>query len=361
MNIGRAIYNLLKNDIAVSSMVGTRISPNVMAQTSEFPFIVYDVVSDTPTGQKDSVSLLDTVNVMISGYCKTYKESNKLANYIRTALDRVNGLKSGVDIQAIDFDGYDDVFDDTSGEDGIYRKALNFNIRIINSFNNIYSPNFDGVDDYVALGVSGMSACKNTGTISAWFKLDTTGVSGDIMRLYEDINNNIRIFYHNSTAELRCSYKAGGTTTTAVTTDTVEGDGLWHHVAGTWDSSGNVSLYLDGTLKQANSISGTFTGSFTAAAIGNNADGASYWIGNIDEVSLFNDELSASQVTTLYNDGLPFNPEPLTNLKGYWKMGDGGIIGDPIATFPTIVDETGNNNGTMTNMTKADFEADVPE
>ena len=31
-----------------------------------------------------------------------------------------------------------------------------------------------------------------------------------------------------------------------------------------------------------------------------------------------------------------------------------------IATFPTIVDETGNNNGTMTNMTSTDFQADVP-
>ena len=63
----------------------------------------------------------------------------------------------------------------------------------------------------------------------------------------------------------------------------------------------------------------------------------------------------------LYNDGLPFNPKPLDNMKGYWKMGDGGIVGNPIATFPTIVDETGNNNGTMTNMTSTDFVADVPE
>ena len=80
-----------------------------------------------------------------------------------------------------------------------------------------------------------------------------------------------------------------------------------------------------------------------------------------DEVSLFNVELSAADVTTLYNDGLPFNPVPLTNLKGYWKMGDGGIVGNPIATFPTIPDETGNNDGTMTNMTSTDFKADVPE
>ena len=42
-------------------------------------------------------------------------------------------------------------------------------------------------------------------------------------------------------------------------------------------------------------------------------------------------------------------------------MGDGTLTGDAIATYPTIPDETGNNDGTMTNMTSTDFEADVPE
>ena len=43
-------------------------------------------------------------------------------------------------------------------------------------------------------------------------------------------------------------------------------------------------------------------------------------------------------------------------------MGDGGIVGDPIATYPTIPDDsTNNNDGTMTNMSSNDFQADVPE
>ena len=361
MDIGKAIYKILHDNIAVESMVGTRIAPNVMKQTSPFPFIVYDVATDSPEGQKDSVALLDTATIMVSAYSKTYSEASKLANYIRTALDRVNGVYNAVNIQAINFDGYDDVFDDMSGSDGIYRKSLNFNVRIINSFNNIYSTHFDGVDDYVDLGVTGMSAAKNTGSISAWFKLDTTSVSCDLMRIYEDDNNFVRILYHNSTAELRSYYKAGGTANLAFTTDAVEGDGLWHHIATTWAKDGNLKIYLDGTLKDTTAISGTFIGSFTTATIGNDADGGAFWIGNIDEVTLFNKELSLTEVTSLYNDGLPFNPVPLTPLIGYWKMGDGGIVGDPIATFPTIPDETGNNDGTMTNMTSTDFQADVPE
>ena len=361
MDIGKAIYKILNDNIAVESMVGTRIAPNVMKQTSPFPFIVYDVSSDTPEGQKDSVALLDTATIMVSAYSKTYAEASKLANYIRTALDRVNGVYNAVNIQAIDFDGYDDVFDDMSGSDGVYRKSLNFNIRIINSFNNIYSTHFDGVDDYVDLGVSGLSSIKNTGSISAWFKLETISSSGNIFQTRVDSNNNILLYYNAGNNELTSTYKGGGTANITVTDDNIEGDGLWHNVVTTWDSLGSINLYLDGTLKDTTAITGSITGSFSTASIGSNSIGGGFWKGNIDEVVIFNKELDQSEVTNLYNSGLPFNPKPLANMKGYWKMGDGGIVGDPIATYPTIPDETGNNDGTMTNMTSTDFVANVAE
>ena len=60
MDIGKAIYKILSDNIAVSSMVGTRIAPNVMKQTSAFPFIVYDVSSDTPIAKKDVVYPADS-------------------------------------------------------------------------------------------------------------------------------------------------------------------------------------------------------------------------------------------------------------------------------------------------------------
>tara|TARA_R110002051_G_scaffold1803_2_gene9990 strand:- start:3502 stop:4587 length:1086 start_codon:yes stop_codon:yes gene_type:complete len=361
MDIGKAIYKLLNDNIAVESMVGTRIAPNVMKQTSPFPFIVYDVSSDTPEGQKDSVALLDNASIMVSAYCKTYAEASKLANYIRTALDRVNGVYNNVNIQAIDFDGYDDVFDDMSGSDGVYRKSLNFNIRIINSFNNIYSTHFDGVDDYVDLGVSGLSSIKTTGSISAWFKLETISSSGNIFKTIVDSNNNISLYYNAGSNQLTSTYKAGGIPYITFTNDNIEGDGLWHNAVSTWDSSGSINLYLDGILKDTTTISGSVTGSFSTASIGSNSLVGGFWKGNIDEVVIFNKELDQSEVTNLYNNGLPFNPKPLANMKGYWKMGDGGIVGNPIAVYPTIEDETGNNNGTMINMTSTDFVVDVPE
>jgi hypothetical protein len=168
------------------------------------------------------------------------------------------------------------------------------------------------------------------------------------------------LFYHSLNNDIQSTYRSGGASKSALT-PLAESDNLWHHCAATWDSSGNVSLYLDGILKDSDAITNVFVGSVTAAAIGSTTVANNFWKGNIDELSLFNKELDSTEVSTLYNDGLPFNPKPLANMIGYWKMGDGGIVGDPIATFPTIVDETGNNNGTMTNMTSTDFVADVPE
>lgn len=133
MKSGLAIYKILSTDVDVSALVGTKIFPNVAKNSTQFPFIIYDVNGETPTNDKDGVSTLDTDSLMVSCYSKTYIEAADLALKIRTALDRVKGTFGGVEIQSIQYVGYDGLFDDDSGDEGIYRKALNFNIRIINS------------------------------------------------------------------------------------------------------------------------------------------------------------------------------------------------------------------------------------
>ena len=128
MKSGLAIYNLLSNDSDVTDLVSTRIFPNVA-----FPFIVYDVDSESPTPTKDGVSILDVDTVTVSGYSKTYIQASDLARKIRTALDRKSGTYGGIEVQSIFFTGYDDLFEDEVSDEGIYVKALTFGIRIINT------------------------------------------------------------------------------------------------------------------------------------------------------------------------------------------------------------------------------------
>jgi|TARA_R100001163_G_scaffold1123_1_gene1660 hypothetical protein len=136
MEIGKAIYNILNGDNAVRTLVGTRIFPNVAPQTTQFPFIIYDVNGVTPNDTKDGVSTLDTNSVMISCYSETYSQASDLAKKIRIAMDRINeGTYNDEQIQSSQFQSYNDIFDDTSGDSGIYRKALDFDIRQINPTN----------------------------------------------------------------------------------------------------------------------------------------------------------------------------------------------------------------------------------
>tara|TARA_Y100000401_G_C8321663_1_gene225650 strand:+ start:1116 stop:1526 length:411 start_codon:yes stop_codon:yes gene_type:complete len=136
MQIGKAIYNILANDSDVSTLVSTRIFPNVAPQTTVFPFIIYDITGVSPNDTKDGASTLDTNDVMISCYSETYSQASDLAQKIRIAMDRINqGDYGGETIQSSQFQSYNDIFDDTSGDSGIYRKALDFEIRQINPTN----------------------------------------------------------------------------------------------------------------------------------------------------------------------------------------------------------------------------------
>ena len=361
MDIGRALYKILSDNTAVYNLVNDKISPNVMPQTTEFPFIVYDVTSVSPDSQKDSVATLDVVKVMVSGYADTYLQASKLGNYIKTALDRVSGNYNGVEIQSIDFDGYDDVFDDMSGGDGIYRKSLDFSIRITNGINNIYSMDFDGVDDFVEIdGITSVFSAT-AGSISLWAKTDVTASTGNYFKGRVDANNQIAFLYHASDNEVKINYKGGGSSITAVSTEAIEGDGLWHHLVATWNTSADeLKLYLDGVLQQTTTSLPTFTGSLDKASIGNNADSGCYFIGNIDEVSLNNETLTLGEVNDIYNSGYP-KGVGRSSLVGYWKMGDGNDDGTTMAKFPTIPDDsTNSNDGTMTNMVEADIVPNVP-
>lgn len=136
MEIGKSIYNILSTTGSVSALVGTRIFPNVAPQTTAFPFIIYDVTGVQPTNTKDGVSTLDTNDVMISVYSETYSQASSLALLVRIAMDRLpTNTYAGEEIQSSEFQGYNDIFDDNSGNAGIYRKSLDFEIRQISPTN----------------------------------------------------------------------------------------------------------------------------------------------------------------------------------------------------------------------------------
>ena len=144
----------------------------------------------------------------------------------------------------------------------------------------------------------------------------------------------------------------------------------WYHIAYTWDLGDTAAAwtgYIDG-VKSTDGSGGTFAsaGVWTSVSnTGNNlyfgATGTPTTYGELklDEVSIWDDEISESQIELIYNDGAPvslnLNPIVQTYLIGWWRNGDG-------ATYPTIPDDSEfySNAGTMTNMIAGNIITDAP-
>ena len=132
-------------------------------------------------------------------------------------------------------------------------------------------------------------------------------------------------------------------------------DGNWHFVAFTYDGSQDVSgvkLYVDGyedTSRQvlANDMTGTIPdyntpfmigGTYNRGYSGTSRIGTNQFMSN---AMYFESELSASDILTLYNNGVPLNDlSSFTTVKGWWKLDDTATYG----TGWTVPDASGNGN-----------------
>lgn len=212
------------------------------------------------------------------------------------------------------------------------------------SFSNTYSTEYDGVDDYVDLGdLSAEFSGQTTASVSLWFKRDTTtnqilfdlkdGTSRIAIQLYQNTSIyfylNNKNYVHSTVPAIDTWYNLiyvfnGGGTTNA--------DKLKMYLNGTELTGGTYSGAIDTAI-------GTLTSSMTSY-IGRTPSHVAYFDGNIDEVALFNTALSSSDVTSIYNSGVPASLTSYSPV-GWWRFEGTGT---------TATDSgSGDNDGTLTN------------
>ncbi len=158
--------------------------------------------------------------------------------------------------------------------------------------------NFDGINDYIDVG---SNVVNNDMSMSMWIKphsltgyLATDGV----------INSGIRlILYFSSGGKITWSCYNGGykiaTTNSAIPLNE------WTHVVGTIKSNetGGVKIYVNGEV-QAITDTTTACGSYGSLYLGAYIWPISnYYNGVMDDVRVYNRNLSASEVKQLYNSG----------------------------------------------------------
>ena len=213
------------------------------------------------------------------------------------------------------------------------------------SFQNQYSVEFDGTNDYINLGNDSSLSISGALSVTAWIYADSLSGFPMIVSKRASASSHAYQFYSTSN---KLNYNNG---TIVQSTGTIS-TGAWTHVGVTFDGSGGVSFYINGSsagTATAASSNPTNSGNVTVA----NAYNGNHFDGKIDELAIFNSALSSSDMTTIYNSGTPANISSLSPL-GWWRMGD-----NDSGTGTTVTDQgSGSNDGSLIN--GATFSTSVP-
>ena len=256
---------------------------------------------------------------------------------------------------------------------------------------NEYSLAFDGVDDILITTKDTTIMPTDNLTVGCWINPSTwafAGSSQDYFPFGCVSTGGWGIYFANDFAAtttlfkgiIRVSDTGGGSEgylypdAGASYSPTLRALTGWHYIALTYTkSTGVASLSLDGVEKAtATGLAGAdivYHGSndrplMFGADAQTDSVGLDFFEGNIDEGSVWNTALTSAELLAVYNSGIPINL--LSNAGGYVSSGDlqgWWRMGDPTgaSAYPTIKDlSTNTNDGTMTNMTSADIETEVP-
>ena len=231
------------------------------------------------------------------------------------------------------------------------------------------SRSFNGVDDIITLGDGpefsfGDGTNDNPFSVSAWIKMVSAdrfrilskwgsgGAGSGIEWLFTTTNTNdlTLVLFDDSNGENQQRRFDNNGATGSMT----QYENTWIHVVATYDGSGGtnaadgIKLYIDGTQKDDSDYSsgGTYTAmedTSRAVQIGGEVSSSSYASGKIADVRLYNDVLTAGEVTNLFN-----GTDHTASLIGHW-IGNSNDFNDM---------SVNSNNGTVGGST---YSADGPK
>tara|TARA_Y100001951_G_scaffold95684_1_gene93453 strand:+ start:237 stop:1046 length:810 start_codon:yes stop_codon:yes gene_type:complete len=222
------------------------------------------------------------------------------------------------------------------------------------------SLDFDGANDYITNTSTDITF--DVGTISLWVKANgaTYANSSHNFLMFQLVNKfNVFASWSSDAIKTQCGgHPAFGYGSSRGTTDIA--DGGWHHIVCTVSGGGSgtemtMRVYTDGSLEDTDSNTATYTAATAKVRIGGNWYSSYYSNANIDEVGVWDVALDADAITQLYNSGVPTdlqtdsgNYDNSGDLVHYWRMGEGD-------SYPTIEDNEGSLDMTMTNMSSGDI------
>ena len=226
---------------------------------------------------------------------------------------------------------------------------------------NTKSTLFDGSDEYVNFGNQSpiQDIWASGGSVSCWIKPNSLSANNERVLDKKPVGYNGWYIALNNLSGTQCkltfrSYWSGADYEKR-TTNTVINLGLWNHIVITYNSdtfSNTATIYINGvsvaltSVQQptsGNSVGTDNLGDLTAGCQLNSGSPINMFDGNIDEIAMWNDILTASEVTQIYNSNRgtldlstdTFDYSSSSNLKAWWRMGD--------EASTRVVDDNANN------------------
>ncbi|MCK5594059.1 MAG: hypothetical protein KAI18_02335, partial [Candidatus Aenigmarchaeota archaeon] len=142
---------------------------------------------------------------------------------------------------------------------------------------------------------------------------------------------------------------ADASTASQDSSNTAVNDGEWHHVSVVRTDATTLDFYIDGVLDKAGSLTSKDVDGTYALAIGRPGEfSGDYFNGQIDEVRVYNDSLSAAEIARHYNGD--FSQDPTSNLVLLQHFEE-GMACDANDEAGCLTDDSpsGANDGTLKN------------
>ena len=203
---------------------------------------------------------------------------------------------------------------------------------------------FDGSNDYITFATK-FNQMQQAGSFSVWLKPSNISSTGnDIIFDNSDAsssNNGFTIRHSDhSGGKTLVLFGIWGSTDSSITTDSeiLTGD-EWQHLCVTYDGT-TGKIYRNGVLQKSGSMTANSSAGTYNARIGWSANGNDHkFEGGMYQALVYNDALTQSEVTTLYNSGTPVTSPSTSGLVSKYNLSS------------DTNDSQGSNNGTNTGVT----------
>ncbi len=215
------------------------------------------------------------------------------------------------------------------------------------SFSNTKSIELDGIDDYVTFGnISNFSGATQF-TFSGWYKFNTVPAREGIFSILVDNNNFFDVIMYDALTYVQL--KVSGSSQYIQFNSLYFTQNQWSHIIVAYDNSKStyrekLKVYIDNVdifYAINTALTSALPTGTNTVTIGDTTRTSGVQLnGKVDECAVFSTQLSASDVATIYNNGVPNDISSLNPLS-WWRFEGTGT---------TATDSgSGGNNGTLTN------------